>query len=191
MRDDDLTALAAMTAAIAAAALALTPPAARAHPLDEVVQAAYVTLAPGEVQLDLEIQPGSLVAGGIARSVDANGDGRISDAEARAYGERVLQASSLTVDGRVLPLRLSGVKAPSYANLAQGDILHVYAVASTRMRPGPAALRYANRYAPVKSQCQANVFLSTGGGWSFTVDRQGHSADGRLLDVAYRVVRGA
>jgi hypothetical protein len=172
-------------------AAALAPRAARAHPLDEVIQAAYVTLAPGEVQLDLEIQPGSLVAAGIARAVDANGDGRISDAEARAYAARVLQASSLTVDGVGTPLRLQRVEAPSYANLARGDILRIYAVAGARMRPGPAVLRYANGYAPAKSQCQANVFLSLGGGWRFAVERQGHSADGRQLDVAYRVARGA
>jgi hypothetical protein len=172
----------------AAAAFPVLP--ALAHPLDEVVQAAYVTLAPGEVQLDLEIQPGGLVAAGIARAVDANGDGRISDAEARAYAEQVLKASSLTIDGVRTSLRLQGVRAPSYASLAQGDILHIYAVAGTRMRPGPVTLRYANRYAPVKSQCQASVFLSVGGGWSFAVDHQGHSPDGRQLDVAYRVVRG-
>jgi hypothetical protein len=176
-------------AAICAVAVLSVLP-AFAHPLDEVVQAAYVTLAPGEVQLDLEIQPGGLVAAGIARQVDANGDGRISDAEARAFGERVLRDSSLTLDGVKTPLRLRNVRAPSYANLARGDILHVYATASTRMRPGPVSLRYANRYAPVKSQCQANVFLSVGGGWAFAVDRQGHSADGRQLDVAYRIVRG-
>jgi hypothetical protein len=191
MRPDQLATAAAMAAAIAVAAMTLTPPAAHAHPLDEVVQAAYVTLAPGEVQLDLEIQPGSLVAAGVARAMDANGDGRISDGEARAYAARVLQASTLTLDGVPAPLRLLRVQTPSYANLARGDILHIFAVASTRMRPGPAALRYANRFAPVKSQCQANIFLSVGGGWNFTVERQDHSPDGRQLDVAYRVGRGA
>jgi hypothetical protein len=173
------------------AAAALTANAAQAHPLDEVIQAAYVTLAPGEVQLDLEIQPGSLVAGGVARAMDANGDGRISDGEARAYAARVLQASSLTFDGVSAPLRLTRVQAPSYANLARGDILHIYASAPRRMRAGPAVLRYANGYALPKSRCQANVFLSAGGGWSFQVDGQSHSPDGRQLRVAYRVVRGA
>jgi hypothetical protein len=181
----------AARAAGAGLAGALTAFAAQAHPLDEVIQAAYVTLAPGEVQLDLEIQPGSLVAAGIARTVDANGDGRISDGEARAYAERVLKASSLTLDSVAAPLRLRSVRAPSYANLARGDILHIYAVAPRRMRAGAAALRYANRYAPLKSQCQANVFLSLGGGWGFRVDSQTHSPDGRQLDVAYHVVREA
>jgi hypothetical protein len=178
-------------AAVLCAAAALAGLPVQAHPLDEVVQAAYVTLAPGEVQLDLEIQPGSLVAPGVARAVDANGDGRISEAEARAFAERVLAAASLTLDGVKAPFRLQGVKAPAYAGLVQGDILRIYAVASTRMRPGPVTLHFANGYAPVKSQCQANVFLSMGGGWSFAVDRQGHSPDGRRLDVAYRIMRGS
>jgi hypothetical protein len=173
------------------AGAALTAFAVQAHPLDEVIQAAYVTLAPGEVQLDLEIQPGSLVAAGVARSMDANGDGRISDGEARAYAARVLQASSLTLDGVSAPLRLLRVQTPSYANLARGDILHIYASAPRPMRAGSAVLRYANGYALPKSQCQANVFLSAGGGWSFRVDGQTHSPDGRQLNVAYRVVRGA
>jgi hypothetical protein len=178
-------------AAVLSAGALLAGAPALAHPLDEVIQAAYVTLAPGEVQLDLEIQPGSLVAPGMARAVDANGDGRISEAEARAYGERVLAASSLTLDGAKAPLRLQKVLAPSYANLSRGDILRIYAVAGTRMHPGPVTLRFANGYAPMKSQCQANVFLSMGGGWSFKVDRQGHSPDGRRLDVAYRIERGS
>ena len=191
MRPDQLSAAAAMAATIVAAALALTPRAANAHPLDEVIQAAYVTLAPGEVQLDLEIQPGSLLAPGVARAIDANSDGRISDGEARVYAKRVLQASSLTFDGVSAPLRLSRVQTPSYANLARGDILHIYATAPRRMRAGPAVLRYANGYALPKSRCQANVFLSVGGGWSFQVDGQSHSPDGRQLSVAYRVIRGA
>jgi hypothetical protein len=159
--------------------------------LDEVIQAAYLTLAPGEVQLDLEIQPGTLVGGSIARDVDANGDGRISEAEARAYGERVLRASTLTVDGAPVELRLQRVAAPVYANLVQGDILHVYAVARRKDRAGPGTLAYLNRYAPVKSQCQANVFLSMGSRWTYAVASQVHGPDGRRLDVAYRVSRGA
>ena len=177
-------------AGLAAAAAVFAGARAEAHPLDEVVQAAYLTLAPGEVQLDLEIQPGVLVAGGIARDVDANGDGRISEAEARAYGERVLQASTLTVDGAPAELKLLRVQTPAYANLLQGDILRVYAVARRKDRAGAGVLAYANRYAPAKSQCQANVFLSMGSGWTYAVASQGHGRDGRRLDVAYRVARG-
>jgi hypothetical protein len=180
---------AARIAAIAAAAAFAGGPAG-AHPLDEVIQAAYLTLAPGEVQLDLEIQPGVLVAGSIARDIDANGDGKISEAEARAYGERVLRASTLTVDGAPAALRLLKVAAPAYANLVQGDIVHVQAVARRKDRAGTGALAYLNRYAPVKSQYQANVFLSMGGGWTYAVASQAHGPDGRRLDVAYRVARG-
>jgi hypothetical protein len=183
-----------MSAALRLAALAAVCAAglpAQAHPLDEVIQAAYLTLAPGEVQLDLEIQPGALVAGGIAREVDANRDRKISDAEARAYGERVLRASTLTVDGAPADLRLVRVVVPAYANLIQGDILRVYAVTRRKDRAGAGTLAYFNRYAPVKSQHQANIFLSMGGGWTYAVASQAHGPDGRRLDVAYRVRRGA
>lgn len=178
-------------AGLAAAAVVIAGAGAEAHPLDEVVQAAYLTLAPGEVQLDLEIQPGALVAGGIVRDIDANGDRKISDAEARAYGERVLRASTLTVDGAPAELKLLRVQAPAYANLIQGDILRLYAVARRKDRAGAGGLAYVNRYAPGKSQCQANVFLSMGGGWTYAVASQGHGPDGRRLDVAYRVAHGA
>ena len=190
MRQDQIAAAAAMAAALTAASIALTPPAAHAHPVDEVIQAAYVTLAPGEVQLDLEIQPGSLVAGSIARAVDANGDGRISQGEARAYAERVLKASSLTVDSHPAQLQVLGVDAPDYANLAAGAVLHIRASAAVRTRVGVASLTYLNGYAPLKSRYQATVFISAGGGWNFKVDSQGHSPDGRRLDVAFRSARG-
>jgi len=181
----------ALVRAAMAAGCALLAAGAEAHPLDEVIQAAYLTLAPGEVQLDLEIEPGSLVAGRIARVIDANGDGRISPAEARAYAERVLAQSSLIIDGVAVPLRLDRIDAPVYGNLVQGDILRIRAVAGRRTRAGPGKISYLNRYDPLKSQCQANVFLSMGSGWRFTVDSQGHSPDGRRLDVAYRAIRGA
>ena len=189
MRPDQSAAIAALAAATMAAAIALTPPAARAHPLDEVIQAAYVTLAPGEVQLDLEIEPGTLVGGAIARAVDANGDGRISEAEARAYAERVLKASVLTVNGAPARLQLTAIDTPIFANLAAGAVLHIRAAAPLRMGAGAASLTYLNNYSPLKSQCQANVFLSAGGGWTFRVDAQGHSPDGRRLDVAFRASR--
>ena len=181
----------ARSAATVAVGLALCGGSASAHPLDEVIQAAYLTIAPGEIQLDLEIQPGILVAQDIARVVDANGDRRISPAEARAYGERTLRNSSLTVDGGPATLRLVNVETPPYAQLAQGYIMHIHAVATRRDRVGARVFAYLNRYAPLKSQYQANVFLSAGSGWTFDVASQGHSPDGRGLTVAYRAVRAS
>ena len=53
---------------------------AAAHPLDEVVQGAYLTLAPGQVRLELDLTPGVQVSGAVLKDLDANGDRRITGA---------------------------------------------------------------------------------------------------------------
>lgn len=56
-----------MRLAGAVLAAVLAPAAALAHPLDEVVQGSYLTLAPGQVTLQLDISPGALVADSVLR----------------------------------------------------------------------------------------------------------------------------
>ena len=108
------------------AAVSVLAPAgvAGAHPVHEVVQNAYVTLAPGAVDVQLELTAGPEVAGTIIRALDANGDKRVSQAEARAYALRVLTSSKLQIDGRSLELRLINVDVPPYGALlgAHGTI---------------------------------------------------------------------
>ena len=55
----------------------------------------YLTLARGAIDVQLELTAGTKVAGTIIRALDANGDKRATQAEARAYGLRVLTSSSL------------------------------------------------------------------------------------------------
>ena len=68
---------------------------ASAHPLDEVVQGAYLTLTPGEVRLQLDLTPGVAVVDGLLHALDPNSDRDISEAEARAYAERVSSSPNL------------------------------------------------------------------------------------------------
>ncbi len=170
--------------------LALLPCLAEAHPVDEIVQGAYLTLAPGEVRLELDVTPGSKVAGTVLKSLDANADGRITDAEAVAYAGRVLAQSTLALDGATVPWTLDKVIAPPYQNLQTGnDILKIYAVAKRPDRTGAQTLSYQNRYQPAKSQCIANVFLQPALGWQYQVTGQQHSDDGRQLVVKYTAER--
>jgi hypothetical protein len=170
--------------------LLLAPCWAAAHPVDEVVQGAYLTLAPGEVRLELDLTPGTEVSGAVLRSLDANTDRRVSDAEARAYAEQVLKQSSLTLDGVSLSWRLERVSVPPYQSLSrEGDTLKIYAIAMRAEQAGVHTLSYVNRYQPAKSQCIANIFLQPGAGWRYQVDGQQHSDDGRLLTVRYAGAR--
>ncbi len=170
--------------------MVLLPYLAEAHPVDEVVQGAYLTLAPGEVQLELDLTPGNKVAGTLLTSLDANADRRITDAEARAYAGRVLAQSTLALDGVAAPWTLDKVSAPPYQNLQTGNgILKIYAVAKRPERTGAQTLSYQNRYQPAKSQCIANIFLQPAPGWQYQVTNQQRSDDGRQLTVKYAAGR--
>ena len=169
---------------------ALAPALASAHPVDEVVQGAYLTLAKDEVRLELDLTPGTEVVDSVLTSLDANGDKAVSEAEGRAYGERVLKQSSLSVGGKAAGWRLDRVSVPSYQALVEETAtIKVYAVARRPERTGSQSLSYANSYQPAKSQWIANIFLQPGGAWKYRVTGQKHTDDGRGLTVTYTAGR--
>ncbi|MFC4453593.1 hypothetical protein [Deinococcus sonorensis] len=170
--------------------LALLTGMAQAHPVDEVVQGAYLTLAPGAVQLELDLTPGPLVAGPFITALDPNADGRVTVNEARAYAVSVLRQSTLTIDGKAAGWTVDRVDVPSLESLKVGsDTLKIYATARRPDRAGAATLSYQNRYQPANSQWMANVFLLPGAGWTYRVSGQQHSNDGRQLTVTYVAAR--
>ena len=166
--------------------LALIPAGATAHPEHEVVQNAYLTLAPDQVRLQLDLSPGPQVAAAFARPLDANGNKRISQAEARAFAQIVLRQSTLVFDGAPANLTLESVTSPSYRALTSGAAtLKIYAVARRTDRPGSHVLTYENRYAPAESRCIGNIFLPPPGAWRYQITSQEHANAGRRLTVRY------
>lgn len=88
---------------IAAAAIFLfLATAASAHRLDEYLQATLISVEKDHVQASMRLIPGVAVSSAVIPSIDSNGDGVISDAEQRAYAERVVGDLSLSVDGKEL-----------------------------------------------------------------------------------------
>lgn len=162
---------------------------ASAHPLDEVVQGAYLTLAPGSVRLELNLTPGVQVVGTFIQALDPNADGKVTEAEARAYALRVLRQSTLQVNSAAVPWTLDQVEVPPVPALKVGGVIKIYATARRPDRTGAQTLTYQNRYQPVKSQWMANIFLLPGAGWQYGVTGQQHSNDGRGLTVTYTVTR--
>lgn len=168
------------------ALLAVLPGAAPAHPIDEVVQGAYLTIAPGEVQLELDLTPGVEVVSLILPALDPDGDGAVSATEARAYAEAVLADSSLALDGEPTAWTLVAVEVPDPALLAQGGgFVRIDAVAPRPDREGEGVLAYENRHEPAKSLWMANVFLRPGEGWTYAVTGQERDARGQALVVSY------
>jgi hypothetical protein len=170
--------------------LALLPRWAEAHPLDEVVQSAYLTLAPGEVRLELDLTPGIEVAGALLQALDADADRAITEAEAEGYAERVLARSSLTLDDVAMSWMLGEVDVPPYRSLELGGgTVSIHAVARHPDGAGAHVLSYRNDHQPAASRRTANVFLQPGEGWRYRVTGQRRSDDGRQLTVTYTVAR--
>jgi hypothetical protein len=91
-----------------------------AHRLDEYLQATLISVEQGRVQVSMRLVPGVAVFSAVIASIDANGDGVISETEQRAYAERVLAELSLTMDGRRLRPTLVSVEFPEIEQMQEG-----------------------------------------------------------------------
>lgn len=76
------------------AALAAAPLAA--HPHKDVDQQVALTVAPDHVDMANTIVPSYISGGDVFDMIDANGDGTVSDTEARNFANDVLQTTILT-----------------------------------------------------------------------------------------------
>ncbi|MCW3055736.1 MAG: hypothetical protein JWN14_4906, partial [Chthonomonadales bacterium] len=110
---------------IAAGALLLamrTP--ASAHRLDEYLQATTLSVDHGRVQVQMRLTPGVAVFSRVFATIDADRNGVLSQAEQRAYAERVQHDLAFTMDGNRLQVRLSSWKFAKTAEMkaGRGDI---------------------------------------------------------------------
>ena len=114
---------------------------AGAHRLDEYLQATTMAVEKDHLVLQLRLTPGVAVAGQVLASLDADGDGTISDAEQRAEVEHVRRDLSLTLDGAgSLTLRLVSSSFPGTEEIngGLGDIVLTF---EADLPPGGAATR--------------------------------------------------
>ena len=63
---------------------------ASAHRLDEYLQATLIGVTPQGTEVELQLTPGVAILQGLMTVIDQDRDGRISQAEERAYVVRVL-----------------------------------------------------------------------------------------------------
>jgi nickel/cobalt transporter (NicO) family protein len=136
---------------------------APAHVLDQYLQVAQISLAPGGARVELRLTPGVQVADRIFALIDADGDGQISSAEGQAYARRVLQDVALEADGRRAPLALTGVQFPSRLEMNEGvgairlDLAAEAALAAA----GEHQLYFRNDHLPELSVYLVNALVPT------------------------------
>jgi hypothetical protein len=119
-----------------------------AHRLDECLQASFVSVEPGRIGLSLSLTPGVEVADGFLRTMDADGDGHLTNAEADAYAEKLKGDLNLRIDGKPLTLHSTKAVFPGLGELkeGQGMLAFEFSAAWSPDRSGPHRLVFENSH---------------------------------------------
>lgn len=159
---------------------------AGAHPLDEYIQATYVTVSPGTATVELKLSPGVLVVPSVLTRLDPDGDQQIADTDARAYADDLLRQVTLRVDGTALPLTINDLQVPTYQLTQAGyGTLVVRALAAL-----PAAADGSSHELTVRNantadnpRFQINAFVSDH--TAVTLGPQQRDSEQRQLEVTF------
>jgi len=158
---------------------------ARAHRLDELLQAALISVRPERVSVNVVLTPGVQVADTLIARIDTNHDGALSAEEVRAYADAVRSELRLSLDGHVLTLRPGKADASSLAELrtGQGVILVVAEATWGAVALGSHELEFENLHAPVGSAYLANALMPAS--TAVAIDRQERDPRQMRLKITY------
>jgi hypothetical protein len=140
--------------------VALATP-ARAHRLDEYLQATRIGVGLDHVDLEIDLTAGVEVAPVVWRLVDTDGNGRISDDEGRKYAARVVGSTTLDVDGHSRAVTVVSSLFPSREALhgGSGTIRLEARAALPPLRAGRHTLRYSNTHGRAMSVYLVNALV--------------------------------
>jgi hypothetical protein len=132
-----------------------------AHRLDEILQAALITVEPDAILIELNLTPGVETFPSLLPLLDLNGDGTLSDLETEAYADLVRFDLSLQLDESPLVLSLAQRRFPSVAELGVGlGTIHLEFSARLKSLPlGQHELRFLNRHRPDQSSYLVNALV--------------------------------
>jgi hypothetical protein len=102
------------------AATIAVPVQASAHPHHYVDQQVHLSIGMSAVELAIVIVPSGQDGAAIFSAIDSNGDGVVSDDEARTFGTDVVSATRLTIDGQPFTFILSDVGIPDGTTVLRG-----------------------------------------------------------------------
>ena len=162
---------------------------ASAHPMDEMVQAAYLKLEPTGLELELDLTPGELVAPRMLTLIDQNRNGQLEPTEVRAYAGRVLGQLQIRSDGQTRPLKLISTNTPKIAAfMAGGGTIQILARTTWPERAGSHTLEFQNAHAPVRSGYLSNAFVQSE---RLQMSRQSRNPDQTQYRLEYDLERAA
>lgn len=94
--------------------------AAKAHRLDEYLQATILSVDRNHLHAQIRLTPGIAVFPAVMREIDTNADGIISPAEQRAYGAAVLRDLVFAIDGAPLRPHPGSIRFPAVDEMKEG-----------------------------------------------------------------------
>jgi hypothetical protein len=172
---------------VALAVVLVQPGTAAAHRLDEYLQATRIAVNVDSVDLDIDLTAGVEVAPKVWALVDADGNGKASEAEAETYSNTLLAAMSLRVDDRPCKIGLVASRFPTQADLMSGSgPIHVQARAALRpTAPGPHRLLFRNTHQPQLSVYLVNALVPLNR--AITITSQRRDPKQTQLTMAYTI----
>ncbi|MDA1275324.1 MAG: hypothetical protein O2960_14950 [Verrucomicrobia bacterium] len=146
--------------ALIALVLALLVP-ARAHRLDEYLQATRITVESDSIDLIIDLTPGVAIAQHLLRLIKFDGDGRISGKEKEAYSQRVLSQLRLDLDGKQQSITLLAATFPSLQQLKTGEgTIRIKAIAKfPALVIGTHEIVFVNNHLPTFSVYLVNALV--------------------------------
>src|SRR6267378_8370552 len=96
---------------VIAAVLAFSIP-ARAHRLDEYLQATRIAVEMHRIDLNIDLTPGEAIAPELLPLIDPDANARVPSRQGERYAQRVVQDLFLELDGKRQVLKLDRVSFP-------------------------------------------------------------------------------
>jgi hypothetical protein len=160
-----------------------------AHRLDEYLQAARLSIAPGGVKVELDLTPGVAVADTIIAGIDRNGDGSLSEDEKQAYVRQVLDAIRLENDGRLLSLEPITATFPDLDAFRHGEgtIQIRSAAVLPRLSNGEHRLSFRNTHRRDVSVYLANALVPESDHIAVTAQRRDRDQHDLMIDYVARL----
>jgi hypothetical protein len=163
-----------------------TPAPARAHRLDEYLQATRITIDAARVGLEVDLTAGAAMASEVFAWIDTNRDGQISSVEGEAYARQVLRSLVLSVDGRAMSITLVDVRFPQYGEMSRGvGTIQVRATAElSASRAGRHQVSFVNTHRPERSVYLVNALVPTDPRIQIGGQQRDRAQHGLTLDYA-------
>ena len=173
-------------ALLLAAALA-APIDARAHRLDEYLQAARFSIERNRVEFEIDLTPGTSVAPQVFALIGTSEDGRISEAEGAAYVEQLRRSIELSVDGTPVALHFAPGQFPPRSEMTAGTgMIRLHASAEfPAVAAGLHQLFYRNTHYPELSVYLSNALVPTDSAIAITAQHRDVTQNELAID--YRV----